>query len=66
MKLKKFKSFEVVRLGKGTWMYILSYLDYDDVKVSFSKGGWKSKEEAQAQGADKRSHANSFLKTLNG
>lgn len=62
MKLRKFKSFEVVRLEKGNWMYNLAYIDYDDVTVTWSKEGFASKEEAQAQGASMRVLANSLLK----
>ena len=61
MKLQKFKSFKVVRLGEGNWMYHLAYLDFDGVTVSFSKEGYKTKDEAQNFGHTKRVWANSWI-----
>ena len=61
MKLKKFKSFKVVRLAEGNWMYHLAYVDFEDVTVSFSKEGFKSKEEAQNFGSVKRVESNALI-----
>lgn len=61
MKLKKFKSFKVVRLGEGNWMYHLAYLDFEGITVSFSKEGYKSKEEAQNFGETKRVESNALI-----
>lgn len=62
MKLKKFKSFKVMREGdKGHWAYYLLYIDFKDVFITFSKGGFKSKEIAQNFGHVKRVETNAWI-----
>lgn len=65
MKLKKFKSFNIVKLGKENWAYHLSYVDFDDVIISFIKQGFSSKKEAQNFGEDQRMERNNLISISN-
>ena len=61
MKLKKFKSFKVVRVSELNWMYHLAFVDFEGITVSFSKEGFNTKEEAQNFGNVKRVESNALI-----